>query len=61
MSSESLQEYEAMIAKRAGQLVERFEEMAGKPLDLGKWIGYFTFDFMGDMACAPSPTFDARN
>lgn len=50
-----------MIAKRAGQLVERFEEMAGMPLDLGMWIGYFTFDFMGDMAYVPSPTLDARN
>lgn len=43
MSSESLQEYEIMIAKRAGQLVERLEELSGTAIDLGRWIGYFTY------------------
>ena len=41
MSSESLAEYETMITKRAGQLVERFEGMPGA-VDLAQWIGYFT-------------------
>ncbi|KAJ7709643.1 cytochrome P450 [Mycena rosella] len=53
MSTESLKEYEAIIAKRATQLLDC---VASAPdpniVDLAAWISYFSFDFMGDMACA---------
>ena len=52
MTAESLRGYEPTIAKRALQLVSKFETAAQKDeeVDLAQWIGYFTFDFMGDMA-----------
>ncbi|KZS91161.1 cytochrome P450 [Sistotremastrum niveocremeum HHB9708] len=49
MSSESLLEYAEVISKRALQLSEKLEA-AGDQVDLAAWIGYFSFDFMGDMA-----------
>ncbi|KAJ7017517.1 cytochrome P450 [Mycena alexandri] len=51
MSTESLKEYEEIIAKRATQLLNC---ILGSPdlksVDLAAWISYFSFDFMGDMA-----------
>ncbi|KAJ6490679.1 cytochrome P450 [Mycena vitilis] len=49
MSSESLKDYESILAKRVTQLVARLEGLTG-PVDIAKWFNYFTFDFMGDMA-----------
>ncbi|KAJ7172021.1 cytochrome P450 [Mycena filopes] len=49
MSTESLQEYESILAKRVTQLVDRLEGLSGT-VDLAEWFSYFTFDFMGDMA-----------
>ncbi|KAJ7024287.1 cytochrome P450 [Mycena alexandri] len=49
MSSESLQEYESILAKRVTQLVDRLEGLSGT-VDIAEWFSYFTFDFMGDMA-----------
>ncbi|KAF7375103.1 High nitrogen upregulated cytochrome P450 monooxygenase 2 [Mycena sanguinolenta] len=48
MSTESLSEYQQVIAKRATQLLDAIAD-AGV-LDFAAWISYFTFDFMGDMA-----------
>lgn len=42
MSSDSLKDYEEIIVKRATQLVERLEGLAG-PVDLMSWINYFTY------------------
>ena len=52
MATECVRGYEPTIAKRALQLVSKFEMAAQKDeeVDLAQWIGYFTFDFMGDMA-----------
>ncbi|PIL33443.1 cytochrome P450 [Ganoderma sinense ZZ0214-1] len=53
MSNESLVEYEGVVVKRAGQLVDRLREESrrGKNVvDIVQWINFFTFDFMGDMA-----------
>ncbi|KAJ6583187.1 cytochrome P450 [Mycena sp. CBHHK59/15] len=49
MSTEALKDYEAIIAKRAMQLLERIADVPGF-VDLSAWISYFSFDFMGDMA-----------
>ncbi|KAJ7137813.1 cytochrome P450 [Mycena epipterygia] len=49
MSSESLKEYESILAKRVAQLVDRLEGLDGA-VDISKWFSYFTFDVMGDMA-----------
>ena len=54
MSHESLVEYETVIVKRAAQLVDRLKEESRKKekaVDIVQWINFFTFDFMGDMAC----------
>ncbi|KAF7330444.1 Cytochrome P450 [Mycena venus] len=48
MSTESLKEYEEVIAKRATQLLDCIADMG--TIDFSAWISYFAFDFMGDMA-----------
>ncbi|KAF7330420.1 Cytochrome P450 [Mycena venus] len=48
MSTESLKEYEEIIAKRATQLLDCIADM--RTIDFSAWISYFAFDFMGDMA-----------
>ncbi|KAL0574519.1 hypothetical protein V5O48_007434 [Marasmius crinis-equi] len=50
MSSESLREYEVIISKRAQQLIEALQVRENEKVDLAKWLGYFTVDFMADMA-----------
>ncbi|KAF8168800.1 cytochrome P450 [Mycena galopus ATCC 62051] len=45
----ALKEYDPIIQGRTNQLVQRLEQQVGT-IDLGKWISYFTFDFMGDIA-----------
>ncbi|KAJ7805627.1 cytochrome P450 [Mycena olivaceomarginata] len=49
LSSESLKDYESILAKRVTQLMDRLEGLSG-PVDIAEWFSYFTFDFMGDMA-----------
>ncbi|KLO18216.1 high nitrogen upregulated cytochrome P450 monooxygenase 1 [Schizopora paradoxa] len=49
MNSESLTEYEIMITRRATQLMERLSKDDG-PINIIKWLDYFSFDFVGDMA-----------
>ncbi|KLO05397.1 cytochrome P450 [Schizopora paradoxa] len=49
MSSESLAEYEGMIARRATQLMDKISKENG-PINMIKWLDYFSFDFVGDMA-----------
>ncbi|KAK7032984.1 cytochrome P450 [Favolaschia claudopus] len=48
MSTDSLREYEQMIARRATQLLDCIADL--EIIDLAAWISRFTFDFMGDMA-----------
>ncbi|KAI0265061.1 cytochrome P450 [Gloeopeniophorella convolvens] len=58
-TGEALKEYETLIAKRARQLVERVESLVQTQaqekektalVDMALWFGYFSTDFMGDMA-----------
>ncbi|OBZ68837.1 hypothetical protein A0H81_11384 [Grifola frondosa] len=48
-SSAALKGYEEIIAKRAAQFVEGLE-VQDSEVDLSKWFGWFTYDFMSDMA-----------
>ncbi|KAJ7065627.1 high nitrogen upregulated cytochrome P450 monooxygenase 2 [Mycena amicta] len=55
MSSESLREFEGILANRLEQLLERLDEISKTDgtkgeVDMAKWFSYLTFDFMGDMA-----------
>ncbi|KAJ7286362.1 high nitrogen upregulated cytochrome P450 monooxygenase 2 [Mycena rebaudengoi] len=51
MNSKSIQEYEPFLTKRVAQLASRLETFTGSAsVDISKWISFFTFDFMGDMA-----------
>ncbi|KAL4259956.1 Cytochrome P450 superfamily protein [Pleurotus pulmonarius] len=49
MSGDSLREYEGLISERAHELVERLAGLEGS-VDFSKWLSFFSFDFMGDMA-----------
>ncbi|CAL1706398.1 unnamed protein product [Somion occarium] len=48
-STAALKEYEPLVAKRVNQLVGKIASDKGV-VDIAKFIGYFTYDFMGDMA-----------
>ena len=52
MTAESVKGYKPAIIKRALQLVNVLKVASAKDqvVDLAQWIGYFAFDFMGDMA-----------
>ncbi|KAK7038129.1 cytochrome P450 [Favolaschia claudopus] len=50
LSTESVQEYESIVAKRVSQLSDCLHGLSGNKVNLAEWIGYFTFDVMGDMA-----------
>ncbi|KAI0706787.1 cytochrome P450 [Cerioporus squamosus] len=55
MSNESLKNYEPDIAKRSDELVHFLKTSARcGNVDLNRAVGYFTFDFMGDMAFGKS-------
>ncbi|KAL1948749.1 hypothetical protein VTO73DRAFT_10555 [Trametes versicolor] len=48
-SGPAIKEYEPMVASRALQLVQALQSQQGE-VDIGKWINYFSYDFMCDMA-----------
>ncbi|KAI1790041.1 cytochrome P450 [Ganoderma leucocontextum] len=52
LSNESLRAYQPVIANRIDELVRHLVRAVAKSgtVDIGRSIGYFTFDFMGDMA-----------
>ncbi|KAJ7215515.1 cytochrome P450 [Mycena pura] len=53
MSSESLGDYETILARRIAQLMERLEGLSASgadAVDIAAWFSFFSFDFMGDMA-----------
>jgi hypothetical protein len=44
MNSESIQEYEPILAERVAQLVGRLESFTDSAsVDISKWISFFTF------------------
>ncbi|GJE89584.1 cytochrome P450 [Phanerochaete sordida] len=45
----ALKEYEPLIAGRVHQLVDALAKRQGQVVDIGQWIGFFAYDFMGDM------------
>ncbi|KAI0667289.1 high nitrogen upregulated cytochrome P450 monooxygenase 2 [Trametes maxima] len=48
-SGAALKEYEPLVAVRASQLVQALERQQGE-IDVGKWVNFFSYDFMCDMA-----------
>ena len=55
LSTESLRQYESVLADRVKQLMDHLTDAALlDSVDLSRSIGYFTFDFMGDMAYVTS-------
>ncbi|KIP08940.1 hypothetical protein PHLGIDRAFT_68457 [Phlebiopsis gigantea 11061_1 CR5-6] len=49
-NTSSLKEFVPIIQNRVQQLVEALGARQGQSVDLAQWIGFFTYDFMGDMA-----------
>ncbi|KAG6908777.1 hypothetical protein DXG01_003306 [Tephrocybe rancida] len=47
---EALRSYQPILNKRVGNLITHFEARVGQTVDLSKWISYFTYDVMSDMA-----------
>ncbi|KAI0751746.1 high nitrogen upregulated cytochrome P450 monooxygenase 2 [Daedaleopsis nitida] len=48
-NSAALKGYEDIIAKRVSELADGLAKQKSE-VDLGKWIGWFSYDFMSDMA-----------
>ena len=48
-NSSALNEYQPKIALRVLQLVDKLSNQKGV-VNLSMWIGWFTYDFMSDMA-----------
>ncbi|KAF7362288.1 Cytochrome P450 [Mycena venus] len=47
-TSKAIRECDTFLLPRVERLLKKVGEQQGS-LDLGKWFGYFTFDFMGDL------------
>ncbi|KAG6863633.1 hypothetical protein C0991_004531 [Blastosporella zonata] len=47
---QALRSYETILNKRVGNLVSHFAHRVGQTVDLSKWVSYFTYDVMSDMA-----------
>nr|BAL05147.1 cytochrome P450 [Phanerodontia chrysosporium] len=45
----SVKEFNPIIQARVQELGDAFAAREGQVLDLAEWIGFFTYDFMGDM------------
>ncbi len=56
-TANAIKEYHHSIIKRANQLVNILstESVKYDMVDISKWIGCFTFDFMGDMVFVSIP------
>ncbi|CAK5265219.1 unnamed protein product [Mycena citricolor] len=52
MNSDAVEEYTATMRRRVSALLQKLEaqSLTSASTDLSSWLGYFTFDFMGDMA-----------
>ncbi|KAF7303620.1 hypothetical protein MIND_00591300 [Mycena indigotica] len=52
MSTDSLKDFEVILAKRVALLLTQLDEFAreGRQIDIAEWFTYLTSDFMGDMA-----------
>ncbi|KAF1809510.1 cytochrome P450 [Eremomyces bilateralis CBS 781.70] len=49
-TTKSLRGYDSRIIHYADQLVDQIAERSGQVVNASKWLGYFAFDFMGDLA-----------
>ncbi|KAF8070186.1 cytochrome P450 [Lyophyllum atratum] len=47
---EALRSYQPILEKHIGQLLNHLDSRVGNILDLAKWISWFSYDFMNDMA-----------
>ncbi|KAK7057608.1 cytochrome P450 [Favolaschia claudopus] len=47
-TSKAIRETDQFLLPRIASLMTKIGEQKG-PIDLGRWFGYFTFDFMGDL------------
>lgn len=47
---EALRSYQPILDKRIGQLLDHLTARTGTTVDLAKWISWFSFDLMNDMA-----------
>ncbi|KAM0540773.1 hypothetical protein ACHAPJ_013518, partial [Fusarium lateritium] len=45
-----LRDYETRVVKYTRQLTDNIDKMKGNPFNLTKWINFYTFDVMGDLA-----------
>lgn len=50
----ALRDYEPRVDKYVNILRDRVAENVGKPMNVSKWLNYFSFDVMGELAFAHS-------
>ncbi|RDB16849.1 hypothetical protein Hypma_002466 [Hypsizygus marmoreus] len=49
-TSEALRAYQPLLDKRVSQLLDGLTQRAGKCVDLARWISWFSYDLLNDMA-----------
>ncbi|KII88386.1 hypothetical protein PLICRDRAFT_54225 [Plicaturopsis crispa FD-325 SS-3] len=49
-SSTALKDYQEIVALKAGELTTALVSRQAEVVDISKWMGFFAFDFMGEMA-----------
>ncbi|KZP07807.1 cytochrome P450 [Athelia psychrophila] len=47
-STASVKGYDELVIKRTRELCEALEKRSGQVLDFSRWMGFFSYDFMGD-------------
>jgi hypothetical protein len=50
----ALRDYQSRVTKYAYDLVRKFSENAGKPVNMTQWLAYYSFDVMGDLTFGKS-------
>ena len=48
-SDKALRGYEGRIKEYNDLLIDKFDELAGKPINVSKWFNLYSFDVMGDL------------
>ncbi|TCD61208.1 hypothetical protein EIP91_008776 [Steccherinum ochraceum] len=57
MGANALNEYEALLVRRVGQVIEALLERKGAEVDIANFLKRFGFDFMNDMAFGGGPEY----
>lgn len=50
LTPNAIKSYEPILQERLGQFINGMTIRRGQPVDIAEWFGFFTLDFIGDLA-----------